>query len=91
MARLCRWLVRLFAALYLAALVLLAVGMFGVLGAARDPLAGVYLIALGLPWVRWLDGAPEALRPWLAAAAPLLNLLILAALCRIGRLRASRG
>ncbi|MXU65948.1 hypothetical protein [Oceanomicrobium pacificus] len=30
----------------------------------------------------WLDGFPETLRPWLAALTPLLNIAILAFLCR---------
>ena len=36
-----------------------------------------------------LDGVPEVARPWLAALAPLLNLILLLALCRL--LSARRG
>ena len=77
-----RWVVGGFAALYLAALALLLIGTFGWFGQPRDPLAGVFLMPLGLPWNRLFDDASEAVRPWLAAGAPLLNLLVLAALFR---------
>ncbi len=72
-----------FAALYVCALGLLAIGTFGLFGGERDPLAGVFLLPLGLPWNRFIDNTPETLRPWLAAAAPLLNLLILWMACRL--------
>ncbi|TCO71557.1 hypothetical protein [Rhodovulum euryhalinum] len=79
-----------FALLYLVALGLFAVGTLGLFGAERDPLAGVFLIPLGLPWNRLVDTFPEPLWPWLAAAAPLLNVAILTALCRILRRRRAR-
>ena len=82
---LCSWIVRIVGVLYLVALTLLLIGTFGLFGQERDPLSGVFLIPLGLPWVFWLDWASDAVRPWLAAAAPLLNLLILSALCRMAR------
>ena len=81
----CTWVVLIVGALYLVALALLLIGTFGLFGQERDPLAGVFLIPLGLPWILWLDWASDSLRPWLAAAAPMLNLLILAALCRLAR------
>jgi hypothetical protein len=71
-----------FALLYFAALGLFAVGTLGLFGAARDPLAGVFLIPLGLPWVFLLDGLPEPALPWAGALAPAVNLLLLRALCR---------
>jgi len=49
----------------------------------------VFLLPLGLPWNRLIDGAPDVLRPWLAAAAPLLNLLMIWAGCRALHLRKS--
>jgi hypothetical protein len=61
---------------------LLLIGTFGLFGQERDPLAGVFLMPLGLPWVLWLDGFPEIALPWLAGMAPLLNLAILIFLCR---------
>jgi hypothetical protein len=77
----CRWAVRIVGLLYLAASALLLIGTFGLFGQDRDPLAGVFLLPLGLPWVLWLDGFPDIARPWLAGLAPLLNLVILGVLC----------
>ncbi len=78
----CGWVVRIVGILYLAALALLLIGTFGLFGQERDPLAGVFLMPLGLPWVLWLDGFPEVTLPWLAGMAPLINLAILMFLCR---------
>ena len=83
MSRLCRAVTVGFGVLYVCALGLFAIGTFGLFGAERDPLAAVFLLPLGLPWIRFIDHTPEALRPWLAAAAPLLNLLILWMVCRL--------
>jgi hypothetical protein len=85
----CRWALVIFTLAYLAALAILAIGTFGLFGQPRDPLSGVFLVPLGLPWNQLLDEAPAALLPWLAALAPALNILLLAALCRLGR-RASQ-
>lgn len=79
---LCKIIVIGFGVLYLLALGLLAVGTFGLFGQEPDPLAGVFVVPLGLPWNRLAMGAPEALLPWIGALAPLVNLGILAALCR---------
>ena len=76
----CRWLVAGFAAIYGVALAALAIGTFG---QDADPLAGVPVVLLGLPWNRLVDLAPERSWPWLAAVAPLANLLLLALLCRV--------
>ena len=81
--RVCRWSVRAFALAYVGALGLYAIGTLGLFGQSRDPLAGVFLVPLGLPWNRVVDLAPEPLWPWLAAAAPALNLALLAAACRL--------
>ena len=78
----CRWIVRIFAALYLLALLVLLIGTYGLFGQERDPLSGVFLVPLGLPWNQFIDAAPAALLPWLAALAPLVNLLLLRAICR---------
>jgi cytochrome b561 len=85
MSNACRWSLAVLLVLYLAALVLLAVGSLGLFGSERDPLAAVFLIPLGLPWNGFIDRLPEASHPWLAAAAPLLNILLLAAACRLRR------
>ena len=81
MSGVCRAVVYIFAALYVVALALYLAGTFGWFGVEPDPLAGVFLIPLGWPWVFLVDFLPEPLWPWAAAAAPLLNLLILRGLC----------
>lgn len=81
-SRICRWSVVVLGAAYAFALAIYLIGTFGLFGQVRDPLAGVFLVPLGLPWNRAIDSLPEATWPWLAAAAPLINLGILATLCR---------
>ncbi len=85
----CKSLAIIFAVLYVAALFLFLVGAFGWFGQDTDPLSGVFLVPLGLPWNRllFLD-LPDAVLPWIGLAAPLLNLVILAALC--GAIRGNR-
>jgi len=78
----CKWAIRITGILYLVALALLLIGTFGLFGQERDPLSGVFLLPLGLPWVWFVDLAPKPAWPWLAALAPLLNIGILIALCR---------
>ncbi len=80
MGRLCRFLLWGFGLAYVLALLLFLVGTFGWFGSGTGPLAGVFLVPLGLPWNHLLDWAPDRLRAVLAAAAPLLNLAILKAL-----------
>lgn len=77
-----RYLLWIFGLAYFAALVLFLVGTFGLFGSERGPLAGVFPVPLGVPWIWLIDLAPERLWPWLGAAAPGLNLLILAGVCR---------
>jgi len=88
--RACWAAVIVFALLYASAIALLLIGTFGWFGNERDPLAGVYLAPLGWPWNRLVDFAPEPLWPRLAAAAPVVNLAILALLCRL-RFRSPSG
>ncbi len=71
-----RWVFYLFLLLYAVALFLLAVGTFGWFGQDRDPLSGVFLIPLGLPWV-WLGDAAGLPGPALAILAPAINAGIL--------------
>lgn len=78
----CKIIALVFAGLYLAALCLFAIGTFGLFGTEPGPLAGVFLVPLGLPWNMMLGYFPAPALPWLAAAAPLANLLLLWALCR---------
>ena len=86
----CRWFLIVLALLYAAALGLWLVGTFGLLGHERDPLAGIFLVPLGWPWNRAVDVAPEPLWPWLAAAAPLVNIALVVVLCRLLRARRER-
>lgn len=81
-ARICRWMLRLLALCYVVALILFVVGRYGFFGADRDPLSAVFLMPLGLPWVLFVDLLPDSLWPIAAALVPLLNLALLAALCR---------
>jgi hypothetical protein len=67
----------LFLAAYALALAVFLTGQFGLFGVARDPLAGVFLLPLGLPWNLFIDRLPEPAWPFLIAAVPLLNLTIL--------------
>lgn len=89
MGAVCRTVLAILALLYITALILFVIGTFGLFGSPQGPLAGVFLVPVGLPWNLMLDGVPEGARPWLAALAPLLNLVVLLALCRL--LAARRG
>ncbi len=81
--RLCSAVVFLFAGLYLVALLLYLIGIFGLFGSAQGPLVGVFLIPLGLPWTLLIDRLfPEPLWPWMATLAPAVNLAVLWAFCR---------
>ena len=71
-----------FSALYAVALFVFLTGTFGWFGQDTDPLSGVFLLPLGLPWVLGVEAAPDTVRPWLAVIAPLLNLAILILVCR---------
>jgi hypothetical protein len=83
----CKWVLRIYTVLYVFALILLVIGMFGLFGQPRDPLSGVFLIPLGLPWNQFVDLAPEPFWPWLTAAAPLLNIFLIGRICRWARNR----
>ena len=83
MCRTCKLILAGFLLLYAAALCLLAIGTFGLFGSERDPLAGVFLIPLGLPWILLGDSFPDSFRPWFAAGAPLINVLGIWLICRV--------
>lgn len=66
----------IFVALYAVAALLLAIGTFGWFGQEQDPLSGVFLLPLGLPWnivadKLGLNGAATAI------LAPAINASIL--------------
>jgi hypothetical protein len=81
MRSLCRWFANTFLVLWLLALALLVIGTFGLFGQDRDPLSGIFLIPLGLPWNRFIDLAPEGAWHWLAAFAPGINVVLLRVIC----------
>jgi hypothetical protein len=85
--RICRTTLTIFALLYAIAVFLFLIGTFGWFGQETDPLAGVFLVPLGLPWNLFLDTVPDPLRAWAAAAAPLVTILIIGVIC--SRLRPS--
>ena len=85
--RWCRWAIVGFAAFYLLSVLLLLIGTYGLFGAERDPLAGVFLLLPGLPWSFFTGVLPEAARGVAAVCAPAVNLALLAALCRWRRAR----
>lgn len=71
-----KWVFAIFLVLYAGALFLLAVGTYGWFGQGQDPLAGVFLMPLGLPWnllADWLGVGGAAV----AIAAPAINAAIL--------------
>ena len=78
----CKWFIRVFTLAYVAALIILVVGTFGLFGQPSDPLAGVFLIPMGWPWNWAVDLTPEPMWIWLTAAAPILNIILFRWLCR---------
>lgn len=81
MGRFCRLATRGFVLVYILALLLFLVGTFGWFSSPQGPLAGVFLVPLGLPWNLMLDWAPDGARTLLMAGAPILNIAILRFLC----------
>jgi hypothetical protein len=74
--------VRIVGVLYLLAPTLLLIETFGLFDQERDLLAAMFLMPQGVPWAVWPDGVGEAFKPWPAALAPALNLLLLSVACR---------
>ncbi|SLN24043.1 hypothetical protein PSA7680_00985 [Pseudoruegeria aquimaris] len=83
----CRVLTIGFALFYAAALFLFIVGTYGLFGQEKDPLSGVFLLPIGLPWIYLGHLMPDAVRPVLGAAAPAVNLALLMLICRARRNR----
>lgn len=80
---LCRILVWGFALLWALAVGLLVVGTYGLFGQPQDPLAGVFVVLLGAPWVQMLSTNLGLASPVVGVLAPGVNLLILVTLCRL--------
>ena len=76
----CRFTIWAFSIAYVVALLLLLVGTYGLFGSPRGPLAGVFLMPLGLPWNLLMRNVGYG--PAVAALAPLVNLGILVAICK---------
>lgn len=71
-----KWAFLIFTGLYVIALVLLAIGTFGWFGQEKDPISGVFLMPLGLPWNLIADKLGFA--NWLTAVlTPAINVAIL--------------
>ena len=81
----CRITTIVFAIFYLLALFVFLTGTFGWFEQERDPLSGVFLLPLGLPWILVSDLVSEPFKPWFAAIAPVLNLLALVLTCKWAR------
>ena len=79
---LCKAAIWVFTLLWAGAVFIFATGTFGWFEQPRDPLSGVFLLPLGIPWIFVVELAPETTRPVLAILAPSVNLAILLVLCR---------
>ncbi len=82
MQTICTIIVAAFAIAYLIALALFIIGTYGLFGSPSGPLAGVFLVPLGVPWIFMLDGVSESLKPWVGVLAPGANLALLWLICR---------
>jgi hypothetical protein len=89
----CRTVVIGITALYLFALGYFAIAGFGLFGQEPNPMAGVFLLPLGLPWSLLLTGLPETVQPWALVAVPLINIAFFTVMCRrtAARVRAGKG
>ena len=84
---LCRITVRAFGLLYLAVLALQGISALGWFGFAPKPLAGVFLVVIGLPWTLAAAWFPDSVQPLVAALAPLATLVLLWTYCHWPRRR----
>jgi hypothetical protein len=71
-----------FGLLYLVALGPFVIGALGLFGNPSGPLAGIFLIPLGLPGNLLADAASEQVRLWVLVVAPAINVALLALLYR---------
>ena len=82
MSTICTIVIGLFAVAYLIAVALFIIGTYGLFGSPSGPMAGIFLVPLGVPWIFLLDGVSENLKPWLGILAPGINLALLWLICR---------
>ena len=80
--KICRIVLLGFGTLYVFALAMFAIGAFGLFGQPTDPLSGIYLVPLGLPWTLMLDLLPGPAQLWGLLAAPAINLAFFTVICR---------
>ena len=76
----CRILLIGFSIAYALALLVFLTGTFGWFGQEEDPLSGLFLLPLGLPWN--LIELPDRCLPWLGAVSPAANLTVLWLICK---------
>jgi len=83
----CRIFASLFAVVYLGALGVMIIGVYGLFGVQPGPLSAVYLLMLGAPWTGLMMPLLESLGDTatiaLLAVAPLINLAAIYAICRL--------
>lgn len=79
----CKIVTSVFAIAYALALLVFLTGTFGWFGEETDPLSGIFLVPLGLPWI--LIEVPDPARMVVAILAPVLNLILIMVLCRMRR------
>lgn len=72
-----RWVLIIASIAYVLALGIFLVGTYGLFGAETDPLSGIYLIPLGMPWVLLADYLPASVSSGFAIVAPVINLFML--------------
>lgn len=77
---LCRVSLICFGIAYCFALFILLTGTFGWFGQEKDPLSGVFLLPLGLPWN--LVELPDRFLPLLGVVSPIINFGALWLFCR---------
>lgn len=73
----------LYILIYVFALGVFLIGEYGLFGQPIDPLAGILIVPLGLPWIQLTDPHTNGLGPVQAAICPLINIGILYFVYRI--------
>lgn len=74
---LCRTLAVILAAIWLAGLILVAIGTLGLFGQPRDGLSGVLLVLVGLPWSLLVERLPQKVAPLAMVLAPGITMALL--------------
>lgn len=85
MGKFCKFVIGLLFFFYLIALGIFAVLKWGLFGVTTDPLAGLFLAPMGLPWNVLVDVESLNLRILIGVLSPMINLAIVYLLCRAFR------